>query len=379
MLNFPKDDIGPEKVIRVYDPSIGMEGFLVIDNTLAGPGKGGFRMTPDVSAGEVFRLARAMTLKNVLADVPFGGAKAGIVWQGAKEDLELKEKYIRSFAKALKPFLGKEYISAPDVNVGEREIRWFVDEAGDWNAATGKPADYCTRSGFSKKCGIPHEVGSTGYGVAYATKEAAEVLGMNIQGARVAIHGFGNVAMFAHKFLTDMGAVTVAISNSKFTLFNSKGLDKEFLDEVVSGKAKLEDYPGEKLSLDEFWKIESDILIPASVTDVINETNKDLIKTRLIVEGANIPMKEIIENELFNKGIAIVPDIVANSGGVISSYAEYKGFGNEKMFSLVKEKISPITKRVMEESLERKANPREVALDIALERLIELRQKKDSR
>ena len=131
MNSLPKDNIGPENVIRVYDPKLGMEGFLVIDNTLAGPGKGGFRMTPDVSVEEVLRLARAMTLKNILSGVPFGGAKAGIIWNGEKEDLELKEKYVRSFARALKPFLGKRYISAPDVNVGKREIRWFVDEAGD--------------------------------------------------------------------------------------------------------------------------------------------------------------------------------------------------------------------------------------------------------
>ncbi|MDP3953782.1 MAG: Glu/Leu/Phe/Val dehydrogenase [bacterium] len=377
MSDLPKDDLGPERIVRVYDPSIGMEGFLVIDNTLAGLGKGGFRMTPDVSIEEVFRLARAMTLKNILADVPFGGAKAGIVWRGAKDDLELKERYVRSFARALKLFLGKEYISAPDVNVGEREIRWFVDEAGDWNAATGKPADYCTRSGLGKKCGIPHEVGSTGFGVAYAAREAAEVLGMDIKGARVAIHGFGNVATFAHKFLTDMGAVTVAVANSKFTLSDSKGLDKEFLDKVISGETKLEEYPGEKLPHEKFWELESDILIPASVTDVINESNKDLIKTRLIVEGANIPTRDSVEEELFDRKIAIVPDIVANSGGVISSYAEYMGLGNEKMFSMVKEKISSITREVMEKSLDKRINPRVVALDIALERLKELRQKKN--
>src|SRR3989344_4563261 len=332
MNNLPKDKIGPENVIRVYDPQRGMEGFLVIDNTLAGPGKGGFRMTPDVTAEEVARLARAMTLKNVLAGVPFGGAKAGIVWKGGKDDLELKEKYVRSFARALKPFLGKRYISAPDVNVGEREIRWFVDEAGDWNAATGKPADLCTRRGFKKICGIPHELGSTGFGVAHATRQAAEVLGMNIKGARVAIHGFGNVAMFAHKFLSEMGAKTIVVANSKYTLFAKDGLDNDFLDSVVCGEKKLDSCSEEKLPPEKFWEIESDILIPASVTDVINESNKDKIRTKLIVEGANIPMREDIENELSRRGIMIVPDVVANSGGVISSYAEYKGMSSSQMF-----------------------------------------------
>ena len=373
MDNFPKGNIGPENIVRIYDPKIDMEGFLVIDSTLAGPGKGGFRMTPDVTVEEVSRLARAMTLKNVLVGVPFGGAKAGIIWRGGKDDLELKEKYVRSFARALKPFLGKRYISAPDVNVGEREIRWLVDEAKDWNAATGKPVDLCTRRGFKKICGIPHELGSTGFGVAHATRQAAEALGMDIKGARVVIHGFGNVAMFAHKFLNEMGAKTVAIANSRFTLFSSNGLDNNFLNAVISGEKKLDDYPGEKFSLDKFWEIESDILIPASVTDVINESNKDKIKTKLIVEGANIPMRENIEDGLFQRGIMIVPDVVANSGGVISSYAEYSGISNSQMFKLVKEKVVSITKEVIEKSIKSKTNSRVVAMQIASERLERLR------
>ena len=375
MNSLPKDNIGPENVIRVYDPKLGMEGFLVIDNTLAGPGKGGFRMTPDVSVEEVLRLARAMTLKNILSGVPFGGAKAGIIWNGEKEDLELKEKYVRSFARALKPFLGKRYISAPDVNVGKREIRWFVDEAGDWNAATGKPVDLCTRRGFKKICGIPHELGSTGFGVAHATRQAAEVVGMDIKGARVAIHGFGNVAMFAHKFLNEMGAKTVVVANSKHTFFADNGLDNDFLSSVIDGGKKLDDYPGEKLPVENFWEVESDILIPASVTDVINESNKDNIKTKLIVEGANIPMREDVENELFQRGIMIVPDVIANSGGVISSYAEYMGMSNNQMFKLVKEKIIPITKEVIEKSINEKTNPRVIAMQIASGHLERLRSK----
>ena len=375
MNNFPKDTIGPENVIRVYDPKIGMEGFLVIDNTLAGPGKGGFRMTSDITVEEVLRLARAMTLKNVLVNVPFGGAKAGIVWKGGKDDLELNEKYVRSFARALKPFLGKRYISAPDVNVGEREIRWFVDEAQDWNAATGKPADLCTWRGFKKICGIPHELGSTGFGVAHATRQAVEILGMNIKEVRVAIHGFGNVAMFAHKFLSEMGAKTIAVANSRYTLFAENGLDNDFLNSVISGEKKLDDYPGEKLPLEKFWEIESDILIPASVTDVINESNKDQIKTKLIVEGANIPMREEIEDELFQRGIMIVPDVVANSGGVISSYAEYKGINNSRMFKLIEEKIVSVTKKIIEKSVKEKTNPRVVAMQIASERLEKLRSR----
>ena len=120
-----KDEFGPEYVVRVYDAAIGMEGFLVIDNTALGVGKGGIRMTPTVTAGEVFRLARTMTWKNALAEIPFGGAKAGIVWHGGPD--ELKKQYIQSFARAIKLYTPKKYVAGPDVNTGEREMKWFTE------------------------------------------------------------------------------------------------------------------------------------------------------------------------------------------------------------------------------------------------------------
>ncbi len=144
MLNFFKDEFGPEYIVQVYDPRLNMEGFLVIDNTCLGPGKGGLRMTESVTLQEIFRLARIMTWKNALADLPFGGAKAGIVWPGGDE--RKKKSFVQSFARALKPFLkeGQElYISAPDVNTGEKEMKWFVEAVQNFRAATGKPAHMC--------------------------------------------------------------------------------------------------------------------------------------------------------------------------------------------------------------------------------------------
>lgn len=149
-MEIPRDEFGPEYVIHAYDPVIGMRGFLVIDNTARGPGKGGIRMTAQVTAEEVFRLARIMTWKNAIADIPFGGAKAGIVWQGTvpgehrtKSKENLKKKYIQSFARALRPFIPKKYIAGPDVNTGEQEMQWFVEATGNWRSATGKPAKLC--------------------------------------------------------------------------------------------------------------------------------------------------------------------------------------------------------------------------------------------
>ncbi|MDO8655259.1 MAG: Glu/Leu/Phe/Val dehydrogenase dimerization domain-containing protein, partial [bacterium] len=192
--------------VEVYDPKTGMRGFLVIDSTTLGPGKGGIRMTPDITEEEVARLAKTMTFKNALADIPFGGAKGGIIWNGGSD--ELKKQYVQSYARAIKPFVPKKYIAGPDVNTGEREMQWFVEATGIWRSATGKPANLCMKL-FGKpgeKCGIPHEFGSTGFGVAQAVAVAAELKGLDIKKATVAIEGFGNVGSFAFKYLKEMGA-----------------------------------------------------------------------------------------------------------------------------------------------------------------------------
>jgi glutamate dehydrogenase (NAD(P)+) len=195
-MEIPKDKFGPEYIVKVYDPKIGRERFLVIDNTVLGPGKGGIRMTPEVTIEEVFRLARTMTWKNALAELPFGGAKAGIIWRGGHNNL--KKQYIQSFARAIKLFTPRKYIAGPDINTGEKEMQWFVEATGNWRSATGKPANLCMKV-FGKpgeKCGIPHEFGSTGFGVAQVTAISCETAGIPLKNALVAIHGFGNVGSF---------------------------------------------------------------------------------------------------------------------------------------------------------------------------------------
>ena len=177
------DEFGPRYVVHVRDPKLGMGGVLVIDNTNLGPGKGGIRMTPNVTEEEVRRLARGMTLKNALAGIPFGGAKAGIVMPvEVSRDKAMKKKFVQSFARLLKPLLIKGYIAGPDVNSGETEMRWFADAAGDWRSATGKPSGYTKKGAKKGKWrGLPHELGSTGFGVAHATAIAAELKGIPIK------------------------------------------------------------------------------------------------------------------------------------------------------------------------------------------------------
>lgn len=363
-----KDRFGPEYVLKVYDPKIGMVGFLVIDNTVLGPGKGGIRMTPDVTEEEIFRLARTMTWKNALADIPFGGAKAGIRWPLLPttnitpfKGVMLKKRFIQSFARMIKPFTPKLYITGPDVGTGEKEMQWFVEATGDLKSATGKP---------EKLGGIPHEAGSTGFGVAHAAAVAAEIKGLEIKKTTVAIEGFGNVGQFAFKHLEKLGAKIVAVADSRGAIYSPAGLNYKEVQKIKSqGKSVSEYKGGKKLPREKIFALQVDILIPASVTDVINEKNKKTVKAKIIVEGANIPVSEKIENELFKKGILIVPDFVANAGGVISSYAEYRRYSQEKMFELVRQRVEKSTALILRESVKSKKNPREVALNIAKARI----------
>ncbi|RJQ30195.1 Glu/Leu/Phe/Val dehydrogenase [Candidatus Parcubacteria bacterium] len=370
-----KDKYGPEYMLEVYDPETDMEGYLVIDNTAFGPGKGGIRMTPAVSLEEVYRLARTMTWKNALAGIPFGGAKAGIKWprlQAGKPSNEqnVKKQFIQSFARAVKPFLIKKYIAGPDVNTGEKEMNWFVEAAEDPRAATGKPFDFCHSSG--KKCGLPHELGSTGFGVAQAAAIAIELSGLDIKKTSVAIEGFGNVGEFTFRHLAEMGAKIAAITDIHGGVYDKNGLDPEKLMNLKKKRRSPVEYDGGvKIKTGELFSLPVDTLIPAAVTDSINEANKGKITAKIIVEGANIPMREKIEKEFFKRGVLVVPDFVANAGGVISSYAEHRGYDAKKMFELVDAKIKSSATAVIKQSLEQKRWPREVAMEIAVKRVEE--------
>lgn len=355
------DDIGPEKIVEVYDPKTKMHGFLVIDNTNLGPGKGGIRMCPDVSREEVFGLARAMTWKCALADLPFGGAKSGIVANPQVLTDSEKQEIVRAFSRALKQLVPEKYVAAPDINMGEREMRSFAEANGDMKSTTGKPVDMG---------GLPHELGSTGYGVAIAAKEAVEFLGLNMKDMKVAIEGFGNVGSFAMKFLTEMGAKIVAVSDSKGTVYDENGLDFEKLMSVKKEKGSVINYPAETYCCEELFGLDVDILIPGARPDVINKNNFESVKAKIIVEAANIPIKPEIEQNLHERNVLIIPDFVANAGGVISSYVEYLGGSEKEMFDMINEKISKNTKLVLKRSKENNVKPRDAAMEIARERIM---------
>jgi glutamate dehydrogenase (NAD(P)+) len=356
-----QDDFGPETILEVYDPKTGMRGFTCLFSTVLGPAKGGIRMTTKVTREEVFRLAREMAWKCAIADLPFGGGKSGIVADGKHLPEAEKKAIVEAFSRAIANVCPSKYVAAPDVYMAEREMKWFAEANGDARACTGKPADMG---------GIPHEYGSTGFGVAHSTRVALAHAGININGASIAIEGFGNVGTFAMKFLTEWGAKVVAVTDSKGGIHDPAGLN---YDELLKTKQEtgsvVNHTKGDKISNEQIFGLEVDVLMPAALADVIHEENKNNVKAKIIVEGANISMSYETEAELEGKGIVIVPDFVANAGGVISSYVEYVEGTVEQMWKMVEEKVVANTQLVLTRAKEKSITARAAALEIAQERI----------
>ena len=355
-----EDEYGFEKIIEVYDQKTGMQGVCVIHNTARGPGKGGMRMVPDVTKEEVMGLARAMTWKNAMADLPFGGAKSGIRADPRKMTPLQKEDIMRAFARKIKDVIPGEYIAGPDMNTTEKEMAQFADEIGSMKACTGKPA--CVG-------GLPHELGSTGFGVAISTKVAVKHMGKDLNGMTVAIEGFGNVGTFAMKFLEEYGAKVVAVSDSKGTIYEKTGLKYADLMKIKAEKGTVTAAKGEKLDAAKLFELPVDILIPGARPDVIHKGNVEHVKAKIVSEAANLPAKYEIEQVLMKKGVVVLPDFVANAGGVISSYCETRGWDSKTMFKVVEDKISTNTKIMLEQAKEH--DTRKAAMEIAKGRVRE--------
>jgi glutamate dehydrogenase (NAD(P)+) len=363
------DEWGPEKILQVYDPKTGMRGVLVIDNTTLGPGKGGIRMMSTVTTEEVFRLARTMTWKCALAKIPFGGAKSGIIADPKKMTEEKKMNLIRAFSRALKRVCPSLYVAAPDINTGEQEMAAFAEANGSMKSATGKPGHMCVKPGL--KCGLPHEYGSTALGVVQAAFTAANYVDdLDIDNATAAIEGFGNVGSFVAEYFSQIDVKVVAVSDSKGCIYNPEGLNYEKLLDVKTETGSVINYqPGKVLENRELFELTVDILVPAALSDVINVDNVDRVKAKLVIEAANLPVRPEIEKNLSDRGVMVVPDILANAGGVISSYAEYRGYNPKRMLELVQRKIRLNTVKVIETALNKNINLRDAAMNIAKERI----------
>ncbi|MGC2571247.1 MAG: Glu/Leu/Phe/Val dehydrogenase [Candidatus Nitrosopolaris sp.] len=365
------DEWGPEKVLQVYDPDTGMKGILVIDNTSTGPGKGGIRFAETVIPQDVFRLARTMTWKCAAADLPFGGAKGGIIADPSKVD---RVAWMRSFAKMIRPYCPTQYIAATDIGTSELDMAIFAHEIGDMHACTGKPAELG---------GIPHELGTTGYGVATALETAIEVLeklnstkNLPSKGQiKVAIQGFGNVGSFTARFLDSAGIKVVAISDVFGFIYNKDGLNIPRLMMDMKGKTRLSDLKEAYYDIrdkDEIFEIESDIFIPAAVGDVITDKTAPKLLghgVKLVVEAANLPTVPQAGEYLHKNGVWIIPDFIANAGGVIGSFVEYQGRTEKEAFQLIEYKIVKIIKNVLTKAILEEGSPRVIATEISKQKV----------
>ncbi len=324
-------------------------------------------MVPDITVMEVERLAKAMTFKNALANLPFGGAKSGIRMHHGID----KDKAMRAFARSIRRYVHDAYIAGPDMNTTEKEMASFADELKDMKACTGKPKEMG---------GLPHELGSTGFGVAHSALTAMQLLGMDHAKARVAIEGFCNVGTFTARHLHEKGVKIVAVSDLSGCLYNPAGLDVPRLLEYKSKNPYLSEFvkiDGAKLfPKEELFRLDAEVLVPGARPDAINDSNKAQIKAKLIVEAANIPASNAIERELQARGAAIVPDVVANAGGVISSYVEFIGGTEAQMFALVKKTVTENTHAVIKRHLETRRDSREISLEIAEKRIAAAMEKR---
>lgn len=350
------DPLGPTKVLHVCEPASGLKGTLVVDNVAAGPSIGGIRMAPDVSTAECMRLARAMTLKNAAAQLPHGGGKA-VLYGDPRMAAPQKERVIRALANALRDI--SDYILAPDMGTDEQCMAWIKDEIG---RVVGLPREVG---------GIPlDEIGATGFGLRHAVDIALKYCGFELDGARVVIQGFGAVGRHAARFLTSAGAVLVAAADSRGAVYDPDGLDVEALGELkAEGRSVADSGVGKRLPADGVIGVDCDIWIPAARPDVLNEENVRRLKTRLVVQGANIPCTMGAESYLHEHGVLCVPDFIANAGGVICAAMEYHGATEASVFQAIEEKVRRNTEAVLGRSRKEGILPRRAAVDLAEQRV----------
>ncbi len=350
------DKLGPAKIVHLYDPGAALHGVLVIDNVACGPAIGGVRMAADITTEEVFRLARAMTLKNAAAGLPHGGGKAGIAANPKTAD---KPRLFRALGRAIRDLV--DYIPGPDMGTDETCMGRLYDEIG---RAVGLPR---------VMGGIPlDEVGATGYGVAQCAEVATARLGMSLAGARIAIEGFGSVGRHAARFLAQMGAVVVAASDTGGAVYHPEGLQVE---ELTAAKAKTGSVTGcergQTLTAAQLFTVPCEILIPAARPDSIHAKNAAQIQAKLILEGANIPATAEAETLLHERGVLVVPDFIANAGGVICGAVEYRHGSQASAFEQIADTIRRNTQETLDRSRHERIEPRRAALEMATQRVLE--------
>ncbi|MBV7331546.1 Glu/Leu/Phe/Val dehydrogenase [Chloroflexi bacterium TSY] len=352
------DELGPEKVLLLHQPQVGLVAIVVVDNVACGPAVGGVRMASDVTVDEVCRLARAMTFKNAAAGLPHGRGKAGIIADPACSPAR-KEALIRTFARQIRSV--DDYIPGPDMGVNEESMAWIKDEIG---RVVGLPRVVG---------GIPlDEIGATGYGLVVAAEVAAPIAKMELHGARVAIQGYGAVGIHAARFLHERGAVLVAASDSRGAIQNSSGLDIDALTQHKrSGESVYTFRDGRPIDREALIDVACDIWIPAARPDVLTEENISRLQAKLVLQGANVPATDAAERWMHEHSILSIPDFIANAGGVICAAVEYQGGTQKQAMTMIAEKIRSNTAEILARATDEGVSPRLAALQLARARVEE--------
>jgi len=319
----------PNRELIVHFP-VGMDdghlevftGYRVQHSIARGPGKGGIRYAPDVSLDEVRALASWMTWKCAVVDIPFGGAKGGVICNPHKMSMGELERMTRRYTSEIIEFIGPEKdVPAPDVNTNEQTMAWIMDTYSMHMrqtvtaVVTGKPINIGGSRGRRE---------ATGRGVMLVCREAVKKLGMSPESTRVIVQGFGNVGSHAAQLMHKAGYKIIAIIEFDGGLHNKNGIDIDALIEFRAKNGTIHGFPGaEKAASAELLTTECDILIPAATENQITSLNADKIKCKILAEGANGPTTAVADEVLASNGIFVIPDILANAGGVTTSYFEW--------------------------------------------------------
>lgn len=347
-----------------------VHAYVVYHNAARGPPcKGGIRMASDVTLDETIHLAEIMTYKNALMDLPFGGGKAAIA---ADSELspEYKKVLMEGFAHEIRyELISGNYVPAPDLGTSPREMAVIFGETHMRESVTGKPV------GIG---GLPGREEATGYGLSVvAERSVQEFLGKDLQEVTVGVQGFGNVGSWACTFLAKKGAKVVAVMDRTGGTIDRNGIDVEELKKHAKQRGSVRGYGGRELGNRELLELDVDVLIPAAVGGVITGENAGNVKAKLVVEGANAPVTKDADEILGKRGVIVVPDILANAGGVVASYEEWrKGKSGsrtkrEETYATIRETLLEVFDEILDCSSKEKISLRKAALVSAAARLID--------
>ena len=327
ILKHPKNEIIVNFPVKMDDESYRMfTGYRIQHSNILGPYKGGIRYHHDVNLEEVRALGAWMTWKTALAGIPFGGAKGGVNVRPSQLSSPELMRLTRRFTHALGTNIGPEFdIPAPDVGTNSQTMAWMMDTYVNTVAMVDRTRGRGVVTGKSLSCGgSAGREKATGQGVCLVIEAWAKLKGLEVKNLRVAVQGFGNVGYFTCKIISDMGAKVVAVQDHTGAIVNPKGIDVEALKRHNAQTNRLGGFTGgEDIRPEDFWGVDCDVMAPSAIENQVTGKTAPAIKAKMVVEGANGPTTPAGERELARRGIDVIPDILANSGGVIVSFFEW--------------------------------------------------------